>query len=390
MTTTAGSLELLTKFVAARENKPKWAIFALKSEVAELLPDNRVKICYHHRVPAKDNVEVWYSTEKARAFYRNLMKCGQVWICPVCATRIAEIRRVMLRDAIDNNNTHYLPVLVTYTAQHYRQPLAALLDRMIAAYRDMHQQRIWRTYKEEYLIVGEIRTVEITWNTSGWHPHFHVIMFLDLEILKYIKNENDDYAVDQLCAALETHLTELWIDALHKNKLSAERGPALNVRTGWDLLDEYVTKNGTVLPKNTKKWTMAEEMTKSQFKKAHLEGKTPWDLLIEAFCGIEGSGELFVEYATATKGKSSLQWTPGLKAKLGIGVDDEAETVADETTIDEILLMSLDIDTWRDVVETQAIGVLLDAANTGDPTKMQTVLDEVSRRASTIEQLFIS
>lgn len=318
------------------------------------------------------------------------MKCGQIWVCPVCASRMAEIRRVMLRDAIDNSSTHFLPVLVTYTARHFHgQRLSDLLDRMIAAYRDMRQQRLWRTYKDEYEIVGEIRGVEITWNTAGWHPHFHVIMFLDLDILQYIKTENDDYSVTELCGSLERHLTGMWIEALGKHKLTAEIGPALNVRSGWGDLDDYVTKSGTVLPRNTKKWTMAEEMTKSQFKKAHGEGLTPWDLLIEAFCGVPGSGDLFLEYADATKGRSSLQWTPGLKQKLAITTTEENEVIAEETAIDEILLMSLDIETWRAVVETQAIGVLLDAANTGDPVKMQGILTEVSRRASTIEQVSI-
>lgn len=390
MSATAGTLELLTKFVHAREEKPKWALFALKSEVAELLPENRVKICYHHRVPNAETVEVWYSPESARAYYRNLMKCGQVWVCPVCAGRIAEIRRVMLRAAIDNSSTRYLPVLVTYTARHYRgQSLKDLLDRMVGAYREMRHSRLWKTYKDEYLIVGEIRAVEITWNDNGWHPHFHVITFLDLDILRYIKDENDDYHVAQLCSALESHLSALWIESLAKFKLSAETGPALNVRSSWALLDDYITKGGTVLPKNTAKWTMAEETTKSQFKKAHAEGLTPWDLLIEAFCGIPDSGALFVEYVEATKGRSSLQWTPGLKDKTAVSGDEDDLASQDESALDEILLMSLEIEQWREVVQTQAIGVLLDAANTGDPAKVKDVLREVSRRASTIEHVFI-
>jgi len=361
-------LEYITKFVHAREEKPRWALFALKSAAQELLPDNRVKICFHHRLPNHADVEIWYNADRASAHYRGLMKCGQGWICPVCAQRLALVRKAQLRLAMDNARALYLPLLVTYTCQHYTgMPLKRCLQGMTDAYREMRHQRIWGTYKDEYLIQGETRATEITYGASGWHPHFHVILWLSLDVLLYIKTEAGDYRISDITNALENHLTNLWLECLAKFKLTGERGPVLNVRSGWDTLDDYVTKSGSVLPASGEKWGIAEEVTMGQLKKSHADGKTPWDLLIEYFCGIPSSGELFQEYVEATRGKSSLQWTPGLKARLGVDTDETAEVLTDEEYPGDILLLTLSVDEWRAVVNTQAIGILLDTASKGDP-----------------------
>lgn len=377
-------LVLLTKFVAAREKKPRWALFALKSEVAALLPENRVSICFHHRLPERENVEIWYNAELAKATYRGLMKCGQVWLCPVCAQRLAAIRRETLKTAIQNASDKFFPVMVTYTVQHHAgQSLSYLLDKMNAAYRRMRQQRLWRVYKEEWLIEGETRAVEITYGANGWHPHYHVILWLKLEILDYMKDDNGEYRIGNLQDGLFKHLAPLWVESLQAFQLTGLTDRALNIRPGWKELNEYMTKNGTILPDNGAKWGLAEEATMGQFKKAHEEGKTPWDLLIESFCGHAPSGELFKEYAASTKGKSSLQWTPGLKAALGVDIDEDKAICLDEENEADILLWTLDVEQWRAVVNTGAVGILLDKASTGDPEQVKALLIEVNRRNET-------
>ncbi len=374
-------LEYITKFVAAREEKPRWALFALKSAAQELLPDNRIKICFHHRLPEHIDVEIWYNAERGNAHYRGLMKCGQGWICPVCAQRLALVRRAQLRLAMDNARTLYLPLLVTYTCQHRRgEPLARVLGGMLDAYRQMRQQRLWRTYKDEYLIQGETRAMEITYGDNGWHPHFHVILWLSIDALGLIKTDAGDYRLTDITDALENHLTSMWIHHLETNGLTGLRGPALNIRSGWDTLDDYVTKSGRVLPASGEKWGIAEEATMSQLKKSHADGKTPWDLLIESFCGVPEAGALFVEYARSIKGRSGLQWSPGLKARLGVDTDEDAEVLSDEEYPGDILLLALSVDEWRAVVNTQAVGILLDTASAGDPGALGNLMGRIIQK----------
>lgn len=374
-------LEVLTKFVSVQEVKPKYALFMLKSHVLELLPDNRVAICYHHRLPERVNVEVWYSAEKSKAYYCGLMKCGQAWVCPVCAQRIATIRREMLKTALENARSKYVPLLVTYTAQHYKgQPLSTILNGLNAAYRYMRQQRLWRIYKDEYEIRGEIRAVEVTHGESGWHPHLHVIMMLDIGILDYIKTASGDYDIGHMTQAITSHFTSMWIEALEKQKLTAHNGPGLNVRSGWDTLNEYLTKGGSILPKEKKGWGLAEETTLGSMKKAKREGESAWGLLAKSFAGYSYAGELFKEYASATKGKSGLQWSPGLKAELLGDRNEETEVQNDDYEPDEILLAVLSGQDWRAIVSTGGEGILLDNASKGDPREIEKIVREAHKR----------
>ena len=374
-------LVLLTKFVAAREKNPRWSLFALKSEVVRLLPDNRVNICYHHRLPQRETVEIWYKTAESRAYYCGLMKCGQIWSCPICAQRAALIRREMLRTAIENSRTKYVPLMVTYTARHYAgMRLSHLLAGMTAAYRTMRQARIWRTYKDEYLVRGEIRAVEITFGDAGWHPHFHTVLFLDKSILEYYKRDNGEYDLFELRGSLERHLTPEWIASLNAHKLTAENGPALNVKSGWEKLTDYITKGGEIMPTTRSKWGLPEEMTMGQLKQSKRDGESPWQLLARSFCGESASGDLFREYVSATKGKSSLQWTPGLKAELGVMIDEEREIATEEGEARDILLSVLTTADWRAVVETGAEGILLDKASTGDPAEVAKIVAEAYKR----------
>lgn len=374
-------LVLITKFVAAREKSPKAALFALKAESSRLLPGNRIGICFHHRLPEREHVFLYYSQEKKRAYYRGLMKCGQQWVCPVCAQRISENRREVLRQGLDNSRDKYVALMVTYTAQHYKgQPLKNLLQDMLNAYRKMRQQRLWRIYKEEYLIVGETRALEITYGDNGWHPHFHVILWCGIELLNIIREPGGTMPLWGVKRALETQLGDMWIEELAKEGQAGLKGIAVNVSSTDDLLNDYVTKGGQVLPTDTSKWGMAEEMTKAQAKKNRRDGKTPWELLIESFCGDRASGVLFKEYAEATKGKSALQWTPGMLDRLKVAYDEQAEAISEEQFLDEIIFAKFDIHDWHKIVETGAIGELLDVASKGDLLRLEDALGVVEKR----------
>jgi Replication protein len=375
-------LEILTEFVSARGKYPRTALFALKAEALRLLPGNRLGICHHHRLPQIETVDILYSPKRERAWYRGLMRCGMGWVCPVCAQRLSEIRREMLTTALNNSREKYLPLMVTYTAQHYKgQPLKSLLEGMNAAYRYMRQQRLWRVYKEEYDLRGETRALEITYGDNGWHPHFHVLLWIKIEYLKYLKDEHGNYDIKRMCEGMETAFTPMWIEALEKYQLTALAGPGLHVQSSWDLISDYLSKSGTVLPADTSKWGIAEEMTKGQLKKARADGKTPWEILLESYAGFPGAGDLFVEYEQATRGKSALRWSPGLAAELGVSADEMKELAKEQVSDDEVLLASLTIQQWQEIIFGDAIGALLDRAGRGEKEGLDKLLGKVHQYA---------
>src|SRR4051794_16390042 len=64
----------------------------LQREARALLPDERVAFCMR-RIQAT-TVDVLYSPQHKSAHYGGLMVCGSVWVCPLCAAKISEHRRV--------------------------------------------------------------------------------------------------------------------------------------------------------------------------------------------------------------------------------------------------------------------------------------------------------
>jgi len=365
-TATATHLEVITKFVATREKHPKAAMFALQAVARELLGDSRLRICYRHKIPDR-HVEIWHSQERKTAYYCGLMKCGMQWVCPLCSARLSEKRRAILRAALDNSRDRFVPVLVSYTVQHDPgDRLADLLAGMLAAYRRMRQSRFWRDLKEEYMIRGECRALEITHGDNGWHPHFHVLMMLDIGILAYLKVSDTTYDLERLYQSLTQQLTSEWIAHLEHFHLAAQRGPGLHVRGDWSTLDDYLTKSGTAMPAQAEKWGVAEEMTKSQRKHAQLGGVNVWDMLLLHYAGFRPYGQLFLEYYAATKGRSMLQWTPGMLAQLQVPDQTDQEMLDADPDPGDLLLIRLSEETWRQVLDRAAEGALLDAASTGE------------------------
>lgn len=378
MTVKTGHLEVITKFVAAREKHPKAAMFALQAVSRSLLGDSRIKICYRYRIPDR-NVEVWHNGKRSSAYYTGLMKCGLQWVCPLCSSRLSEKRREILRQALDNSRAKFVPVMVSYTCQHNQSDrLLVLLTKMLAAYRRMRQSRAWRTIKEEFLIVGECRTMEITHGDNGWHPHFHVLMFLDIAILPYVK-DGETYPMEtNLYEPIKRHITREWLEHLRHFGLDGQEGPALHVRGDWASLDDYLTKQGSAMPKQADKWGVAEEMSKAQRKKSRAGGVNVWDMLILHYAGVKPYGQLFLEYFEATKGKSMMQWSPGLLARLNVTEQNEDDMLQQEPEPGDLLLVSLSSEQWRVVLDAAAEGQLLDVAATGDYEKVATFLSQIN------------
>ena len=374
-----GHLEVITKFAATREKHPKAAQFALQAVARELLGDSRLKICYRYRVPERE-VEIWHNQKRQSAYYTGLMKCGLQWVCPLCSSRLSEKRREMVRYALDESSERFIPVMATYTVQHNAgDRLAALLDGMLAAYRWMRKNRGWRLLKEEYTIIGECRAVEITHGNSGWHPHFHVLMFLDIAQMPYFLVDGAYRMESILYEPLRKHISREWIAALQKHQLAALDGVAVKVTGDWSTLDVYLTKSGTALPALANGWGVAEELTKSQRKRPDLGGINVWDMLLLHYAGYGLYGSLFLEYFSATKGKSMLQWSPGMLGKFEIEAKTDDQLLDSDPEPGDILLLALSSDQWRQVLDAGAEGALLDAAASGDYAQVDTFLGKLSK-----------
>jgi hypothetical protein len=330
--------------------------YRLKSAVNRLLIGSRTSKCCRWKVPTQ-SVQVMHSAEHGKAFYAGLQVCASVWLCPVCAPKISERRRVELRGAMDEAQRQGLDVmLMTLTVPHgLGDDLDGMLDRMMKAYADTSSNRAGKNARKMVGLRGTVRVLEVTHGRNGWHPHFHVLLFLD-----------GGMSPDQV----KSILAPTWQDACEKRGLprpSDEHG--VDVRGGQDAA-AYVSK-----------WGLEHEMTKGHLKASRsAKGATPWALLAEyQETRCKRSAALWMAYAAAFKGRRQLCWSKGLRDLLAVVEMDDAEIAAQEDS-SAVVLAELTDDQWRDVLTTRSEASLLQVAEE-NPDELESFLQGVAAMA---------
>ncbi len=293
-------------------------------EVQRLLPDERVAFCMRHL--QAENVDIYYSPDHQSAYYRGLMRCGSVWVCPQCATSISERRRAELEQAIERCIAQGGAIyLATYTVSHQEyDDLAELLTAFGAARKRAKLGRAAQKLKTQFGIFGTISVREVTWSKqNGWHPHCHELIFCAREI------DADEYA---------QRARQLWQKGAEHEGLSMnEHGFQLDKTSG--AIARYVTKFGRHSSGNG--WDVAAEMTKAHMKHGRWEQHlTPFALLERISSGDDELKPVFLEYARCFKGKHQLVWSSGLRARLlGNPQEPSMEEIIQDVEDDEALLL---------------------------------------------------
>jgi len=348
--------------------------FYMLALARELLPEDRINICWRYPVHAGQDVEIIYSDERKRARATNTMKCGQGWYCPLCSSYIAERRREELGRALLNARDAYAAVMITYTAAHNRQQsLRTLLSGIQSAYGKMRKGRAWMEIREEFAMVGSVRAVEITWGESGWHPHYHELLLVDIHHLADFYEGN----IAEYADGLEAVLSKRWRDYLDREGLSASVEHGLRITTTNKDVAEYISKYGK-MPLETDFRGQTDEMTRSYAKTPRGGNLSVWELLYQSATDKQ-CAVLFREFVAATRGRSQLQWSPGLKALLGIDeIRDEIACEGIATDTDRILA-TVSTSLWKYISNAGFMGQVMTYAHTGDADKLQNLLRKLER-----------
>lgn len=359
--------------------------YRLQSYIGSVVgSEYRTSWCMKHRV--SPTVEVRYLNN--RAWYAGLMRCGSPWLCPLCAAKIAAARVDELSQLLHNLSATALPFLLTYTASHDRQTrLAEMLSRMSESFRGMKSGRKWQDIKEEFQMIGSVRTLEITWGPdSGWHPHYHEILLCDADVLlpdmkafdpkKWPEGyQPQPLTLDEFSDGLEQQLLNyFWKSALEKNGLFCNQH-GTTVEAGGARLAAYITKWGNdykvgaavhqVTQQDSSYDGLAREANLGQFKAGRGIERYSFFGLAAAVESGKYPAALLREYAAATRGMSVLRWSKGLRELAGLNDlsdDDAAEREPDDFDV----LAILSEDDWRAVLRADARGELLTVASAGD------------------------
>lgn len=333
----------LTGEIVESEPTPKLARaerFALQSVARSILgKDHRTSKCMGRRAP-KQEIQILKSKEHAKAHYKGLYVCARLWACPVCAAKISERRRMELVGALESAKSQGLQVkLLTLTVPHgIGDDVTTLLTAIKKAWKATTSNRAGKAVRKLLGVRGTIRALEVTYGQNGFHPHLHVLLFLE----QHASN-----------SAVHCLFAPLWQDACVKAGL-----PRPSDAHGCRVDD------GSKAAAYASKWGLESEMTKSHTKKGKEGGMTPWDFLRAVLADGEDASKyraLFKVYSDAFHGERQLHWSVGLKALLQVGeVSDEELAVADQDN--SYVLANLVTPEWRAIMHARAQASVLDVA----------------------------
>jgi hypothetical protein len=201
-------------------------------------------------LPVGSQVEI--RLKEGSAYYCGVETCGNVWLCPVCSSKIHHRRADELRTALAIwEQAGHAASLVTITIPHNRDDtLSRLVGAERAVWKKVSAGAAWQRLKRRLGIVGYVMALEITWGDEhGWHPHYHVLLVQERDL--------DARAI----AALHAHVYSRLAACCREFGLP-EPDPLHGVR-----IDPNVsgTAAGAYVAKGSN-WTPAEEMTRGDLK----------------------------------------------------------------------------------------------------------------------------
>jgi hypothetical protein len=303
-------------------------------------------------------------TAEGTALALGLLKCGKIWLCPVCSAKIRHGRsEEVTRAAVEWMSRGGLVFLVTFTARHAASHLLSdLMDaiqgtradkergikRQAGAYQRLITGGTWAGRPERGLsgirdrvgFLGMIRATEITVSQgNGWHPHIHALVFVGAKTTgtgAERKITGVFAPSDSQLAELEGHFRSVWTNHLAK----VDQGFKPSDEHGVDFKRLETVKDaedfGKYIAKTQDGKDPAKELTRADLKSAKGGNLTPFEMLgrigdllggvpeedADGHGGLEWCLGKWAEYEAGTKGRRAIEWTRFLRALLGILGDD--------------------------------------------------------------------
>jgi len=240
--------------------------------------------------------------------------CGSIWACPVCAAKIRNVRADEvaqgLGEHIDRGGG---ALLVTLTLPHeVADELRKTITLVSEGFAAVNAGRGYGEDRNAFGILGHIRAFEVTHGQNGWHPHLHVIVCL-------ARPASRDLA-DALQARWQARWDRFlrrrgWRPSVDKIGVRVDR-----VRRDGAAVGAYVAKlqEGEKLDRS-----VGNEVARADLKGGRRGSRVPFEILADfGSDGAESDRALWQEFQLATKGRSAIRWSKGLRALLLPDVDE--------------------------------------------------------------------
>jgi len=287
--------------------------------------------------------------------YSGLMRCGNVWGCVICASKVLRRRGDQIAALFDAvHKAGGIAVMVTFTAAHaLGDDLGELLKKLKAALRILGKMRAFNDLVGHRS--GQVTATEVTYGQdSGWHPHSHQAWFWPAGMIPN-------------CEQLAAGLFPYWQNACQKvglRTIEQVRGRRIgvDVRRAWDA-SEYLTKWG-----REREWSLAAEVTAGRMKTGKASALTPWGILEDAVIHGVGSpaADLWVKYLRGTKGFQCVSLRGARDLLMSNNLPTTYDDWKDANDAGEgELIGTVGADSFQKVVMAGGLGRLLEGARAG-------------------------
>lgn len=341
--------------------------YRLLDVARRLLPgDKALNACMRAPVFGVQFVKVMHDPANGSAGFRGLCRCANGKLCAVCAAHLGEAKREELAAGVVACIGEGAVFMMTLTCSHkLGDDLAATIRAFDQAKREMRQARAYRDALKAFSNPMQVTAWELTWSPlNGWHYHQHILLFV-------LDRMEQRLPADDFAAVARSE----WQRAAARHGLTMnEHGFDFTATQG--AIADYVAKWGHEPARRP--WGAEDEATKAHSKSGrvvvagakktiHVTPMQMLGLLDEGITSLFGHdlGDLFREYAAATKGKAQLKWSAGLRKALGLGdakTDEELIEETSETSYCHGLLARKD---WAAVVGNDARADLLEQVRAG-------------------------
>lgn len=325
----------------------------LLDDLRPISTSERLRGCGRRRIASTVTVRL----TGGQAGYLGLLKCGRVWICPVCSARIMMERALEIAAGVDYWQQHDRSIIfTTTTARHHAgHQLAPLLDAVVKAWSSVTSGALWMRDRETLGIAGFSRSLEVLHSArNGWHPHLHSLLFAGPDVAQ----ADVDRLEDRLYRRWDSSLMRAGYSSLPIAQKVILLTPGTDPRT----IGRYLAKSTETL--STGK-ALGFELT-SAATKTRSVGRTQWQLAADAAAGSTRDQNLWRVYEAATAGRRQLTWSHGLRDQLRL---------ADELSDQEIT--DVEIGTAADnLVHISEQGWQTVLSHPGLPVRLLTVLQQ--------------
>jgi hypothetical protein len=278
----------------------------------------RTKHCRRKRIAPSVQIQ---RTPDGAIKMQGVCTCGSPWGCPSCAVKIYTERSAQVTSAAtqwrDSGGFLYL---MTNTLRHaWDDDLRVLRTHLSKATSRMWQGRAGQSLMARIQKKHHIRSIEVTHGENGYHPHVHMLLFMDRELQDSDKQE----FADRWKQSVDLELGSRYVP-------DDEHGTTIDESHRTD----YITKLGL-------------EVAAITTKLAKNGNRMMWTVAADAADGDKQSGAIWARYVRDMFGCRQLFWSKGAKREFGIKQVSDADIAAESIETGEPLGVASVLVQWQ-------------------------------------------